>query len=44
MCKNVLETDTFTCINNQTTYNINRKLDDKEQCLVYLIMCNKAVR
>ena len=30
--KNVLETDTFTCINDQTTYKINRKFDCNEKC------------
>ena len=43
VCKNVLETDTFTCSNDQTTYKINHKFDCNEKCLVYLITCNKAV-
>ena len=41
MCKNVLETDTFTCSNDQTPCKINYKVDCKEKCLVYLITCNK---
>ena len=44
VCKNVLETDTFTCINDQTTYKINRKFDCNERCLVYLITCNKCLK
>ena len=28
-CKNVLETDTFTCSNDQTTYKINYKFDSQ---------------
>ena len=32
--KNVLETDTFTCRNNCTTYEINHKFDCNEKCLV----------
>ena len=42
VCKNVLETDTFICSNDQTTYKINHKFDCIEKCLVYLIMCNKC--
>ena len=47
--KNALETDTFTCGNDQTTNKIstnkiNHKFDYKEQCLVYLITCNKYLR
>ena len=34
LCKNVLETDTFTCSNNRTTYEINHKFDCNEKCLV----------
>ena len=34
VCKNVLETDTFTCSNDQTTYKINHKFDCNEKCLV----------
>ena len=44
MCKNVLETDTFTCSNDQTTYKINHKFDCNEKCLVYLITCNKCLK
>ena len=44
VCKNVLETDTFTCNNDQTTYKINHKFDCKEKCLVYLITCNKCLK
>ena len=43
-CKNVLENDTFTCSNDQTTYKINRKFDCIEKCLVYLITCNKCLK
>ena len=43
-CKNILETDTFTCSNDQTTYKINHKFDYKEQCLVYLTACNKCLK
>ena len=42
--KNVLETDTFTCNNDQTTYKINHKFDCNEKCLVYLITCNKCLK
>ena len=44
VCKNVLETDTFTCSNDQTTYKINHKFDCNEKCLVYLITCNKCLK
>ena len=44
VCKNVLETDTFICSNDQTTYKINHKFDCIEKCLVYLIMCNKCLK
>ena len=43
-CKNVLETDTFTCSNDQTTYKINNKFDCNEKSLVYLITCNKCLK
>ena len=42
MSKNVLETDTSTCSNDQTTYKIN--LNCNENCLVYLITCNKCLK
>ena len=36
VCKNALETYTFTsCSNDQTTYKINHKFDCNEKCLVY---------
>ena len=35
--RNVLETDTFTCSNDETTYKINHKFDCNEKGLVYLI-------
>ena len=44
VCKDVLETDTFTCSNDQTTYKINHKFDCNEKCLVYLITCNKCLK
>ena len=44
VCKNVLETDTFTCSNDQTTYKINNKFDCNEKSLVYLITCNKCLK
>ena len=33
VCKNVLETDTFTCCNDQITYKINHKFDCNEKVL-----------
>ena len=44
VCKNVLETDMFTCCKYQTTYEINHKFDCDEKCLVYLCMCNKCLK
>ena len=44
VCKYVLETGTFTCSNNQTTYKINHKFDCNEKCLVYLLKCNKCLK
>ena len=44
VCKNVLETDTFTCSNDQTTCKIYHKFDCNEKCLVYLITCNKCLK
>ena len=44
VCKNVLETDTSTCSNGQTTYKINHKFDCNEKCLAYLITCNKCLK
>ena len=44
VCKNVLETDTFTCSNDQTTYKINHKFGCNEKCLVYLITSNKCLK
>ena len=44
VCKNVLETDKFTCSNDQTTYKMNHKLDCNEKCLVHLITCNKCLK
>ena len=44
VCKNVSETDTFTCSNGQTTYKINYKLDCNKKCLAYLITCNKCLK
>ena len=44
VCKNVLETDMFTCSNDKTTYKINHKFDCNEKCLVYLITCNKCLK
>ena len=35
VCKNVLETDTFTCNNDQSTYKINHKFDCNEKRLAY---------
>ena len=43
-CKNVLEADTVTCINDQTTYKINHKFDCNEKCLVHFITCNKCLK
>ena len=37
VCKNVLETDTFPCCNDQTTYKINDKIECYGKCLLYLI-------
>ena len=34
VCKVVLETNTFTCSYDQTTYKINHKFDCNEKCLV----------
>ena len=42
--KNVLETDTFTCSNDQTAYKINHKFDCNEKYLVYLIKSNKCLK
>ena len=44
VCKNVLETDTFTCSNDQTTYKINHKFDCNKKCLVYLLTYNKCLK
>ena len=44
ICKNVLETDTFTCSIDQTTYKINHKFDCNGKCLVYLITYNKCLK
>ena len=44
VCKNVLETDTLTCSNAQTTYKVNHKFDCNEECLVYLITYNKCLK
>ena len=44
ICKSVLEADTVTCINDQTTYKINHKFECNEKCLVYLITCNKYLK
>ena len=44
ICKNVLETDTFTCNNDPTTYKINHQFDCNEKCLVFLITCNKYLK
>ena len=33
-CKNVLEIDTFTCSNDQTTYKINHHLDYNKKYLI----------
>ena len=44
VCKNVLETDTFTCANDQTTYKINHKSDCNEKCQVCLVTCNKWLK
>ena len=44
VCKNVLETDTSTCSNDQTTYKINLNFNCNENCLVYLITCNKCLK
>ena len=38
VCKNVLETDTFTCSNDQTTYKINRKFDCNQKPNVLSIL------
>ena len=40
MCKNILDTNTFTCSNDQTTYKINHRFDSNEKCLVCLITWN----
>ena len=34
VCKNVLETDAFTCSNDQATYKINHKVNFNEKCLI----------
>ena len=44
VCKNVLETDTFTCSNDQTSHKINHKFDYDEKCLVCLFTCNKCLK
>ena len=44
VCKNVLETDTFTCSNDQITCKINHKFDCNGKCLLYLITCNKCLK
>ena len=44
VCKNILETDTLTCSDDQTTYKINHKFDCNEKCLVYLITCSKCLK
>ena len=44
VCKSVLETDTFTCSIDQTTYKISHKFDYNEKCLVYSITCNKCLK
>ena len=43
-CTNVLETDTFTNSNDQTTYKVNHKFICNEKCLVYFITCNKCLK
>ena len=43
VCQNVLETDTLTCSNDQSTYKINHKFDCNEKCLVHLITFNKCL-
>ena len=44
VCNSVLETDTFTCSNYQTTCKINYQFYCNEKCLVYLITCNKCLK
>ena len=44
VCKNVLDTDMFTCSNDETTYKINHKSGCDKKCLVYLITCNKYLK
>ena len=43
-CTNVLETDTFTNSNDQTTYKVNHKFICNEKCLVYFITSNKCLK
>ena len=43
-CTNVLETDTFTNSNDQTTYKVNHKFICNEKCLVYFITCNNCLK
>ena len=43
LCKNVLETDTVTFINNKTTCKKNNKFECNEKWLVYLTTCNKCL-
>ena len=41
VCKNILETGTFTYSNDQIAYRrISRKFDCNEKCLLYLVTCN----
>ena len=44
VCKNVLETNTFNCINDQTTYKLNHQFECNIKCLVYFITCNKCLK
>ena len=44
VCQSISETDTFTCSNDGTTYEINHKFDCNEQCLVYLLTCKKCLK
>ena len=44
VCENILETDTFTCSDDQTTYKINHKFDCNENFLVYQLTCSKCLK
>ena len=43
-CRNVKETETFTCTTTSKTFKINDKLNCNDKCLVYLFTCNICLK